>query len=221
MGGEGSGCRGYHWWRGPPRTTVEDCTALDLARLLRKGGWRPWHRCAIRCRRRGRRAGKVVCLVVPVEGGSVLILSYRLKRTGETRSYPVRLGTTGLYRGGLRRWLRCPLLANGVPCDRRVRRLYLPPGGRDFGCRRCHNLTYTSSQESHKWDKVLGELTDVTGGKVRAARAFLARPGKRGGRRPSEGRRPPGPADGAGAVRPRTPQAHAQGRANGAGGLLS
>jgi hypothetical protein len=26
------------------------------------------------------------------------------------------------------------------------------PGGRYFGCRQCHGLTYTSCQESHKYD---------------------------------------------------------------------
>ena len=29
-------------------------------------------------------------------------------------------------------------------------KLYLPPGSRYFGCRRCHRLTYTSCQEHDK-----------------------------------------------------------------------
>ena len=30
--------------------------------------------------------------------------------------------------------------------------LYLPPEERHFGCRECHELTYQSSQQSHKYD---------------------------------------------------------------------
>jgi hypothetical protein len=29
--------------------------------------------------------------------------------------------------------------------------LYLPPGGRYFGCRVCYRLTYRSAQEHDKW----------------------------------------------------------------------
>jgi hypothetical protein len=39
-----------------------------------------------------------------------------------------------------------------VGCGRRVGKLYLPPGGKYFGCRHCYNLTYTSSNESHEHD---------------------------------------------------------------------
>jgi hypothetical protein len=46
-------------------------------------------------------------------------------------------------------WFRCPLVVAGVPCRGRCRKLYLPPGARYFGCRRCHQLTYTSCRESH------------------------------------------------------------------------
>ena len=53
--------------------------------------------------------------------------------------------------GGLRWWFTCPLIRAGVPCQRRVSKLYLPPGARLFGCRDCHNLTYISCQESGKY----------------------------------------------------------------------
>src|SRR5262249_38010382 len=36
-------------------------------------------------------------------------------------------------------------------CERRVGRLYLPPGERAFGCRSCYNLTYRSTQTSGTW----------------------------------------------------------------------
>src|SRR5436309_2544304 len=41
--------------------------------------------------------------------------------------------------------------------------LYLPPQGRYFGCRRCHDLTYTSCQESHKCDRPRRMLARDTG----------------------------------------------------------
>ncbi len=41
-----------------------------------------------------------------------------------------------------------PLVVNGRQCLRRVAKLY--QDGRDFGCRRCHGLTYRSSQEAHQ-----------------------------------------------------------------------
>ena len=33
-----------------------------------------------------------------------------------------------------------------LECGARVKKLYLPPGTRYFGCRRCHDLTYESVQ---------------------------------------------------------------------------
>ena len=32
--------------------------------------------------------------------------------------------------------------------------LYLPPGGRYFGCRECHGLAYRSSQEAHQEERL-------------------------------------------------------------------
>jgi len=64
--------------------------------------------------------------------------------------YDVRLTTTRPRFGGLRWWFLCPLLSDGRPCGRRVGKLYLPPRGRYFGCRQCHNLTYKSCQEHDK-----------------------------------------------------------------------
>ncbi len=66
--------------------------------------------------------------------------------------YPVQLSTTPLPWGGVRYWFVCPLIKEGITCKRRVGVLYLPPGGRYFGCRHCYDLTYRSCQESHKYD---------------------------------------------------------------------
>ncbi len=56
--------------------------------------------------------------------------------------------------GGVRWYLSCPFTTEGKRCGKRVRKLYLPPGERRFGCRRCHNLTYESSQQSHRYDSL-------------------------------------------------------------------
>ena len=40
--------------------------------------------------------------------------------------------------------------------------LYLPPEEHCFGCRRCHDLTYESSQTNHKYD---GLYALLAGGK--------------------------------------------------------
>jgi hypothetical protein len=44
-----------------------------------------------------------------------------------------------------------------------VGELHLPPHGRYFGCRHCHDLTYTSCQESRKYDRVWRMLAESTG----------------------------------------------------------
>lgn len=62
----------------------------------------------------------------------------------------VRLETTPCHLGGVRWWFICPLGVGGQPCRRRVAKLYLPYWSRYFGCRTCHDLTYTSCQEHDK-----------------------------------------------------------------------
>ena len=79
-----------------------------------------------------------------------LCLFYTLTRNAEAVSYSVRLATTTPNYGGIRWWFLCPLAPNRSPCYRRVAKLYVPPGGKYFGCRTCHDLTYTTCQESDK-----------------------------------------------------------------------
>src|SRR3954469_12886501 len=52
--------------------------------------------------------------------------------------------------GGRRGWCICPLVRNDGGRPRRVAKLYLPSGGKYFGSREGHGLTYTSCQESGK-----------------------------------------------------------------------
>ena len=39
---------------------------------------------------------------------------------------------------------------NDRPCGRRVQKLYLPPGGRQFGCRHCYHLGYETRKLNAK-----------------------------------------------------------------------
>ena len=69
---------------------------------------------------------------------------------------PIRLQTTRPHLGGVRWWFTCPLIVDGIACERRVAKLHLPPGSRHFGCRTCHDLTYRSCQQAHQAERLLG-----------------------------------------------------------------
>jgi hypothetical protein len=167
MGGSGSG-NFYHYWRDSKKTTVEECLRLDANRWMREGILKPgfwlsgdwlWFRdSSLRV--------KAASIGYEVNTRDLLPwvrLHYTTIRTKEALNYRIRLTTTQPRFGGLRWWFVCPLIANGNPCGRRVGKLYLPPGGRYFGCRHCHELTYTSCQESHKYDTAFRHLAQDTG----------------------------------------------------------
>ncbi len=64
---------------------------------------------------------------------------------------------TKCYFGGFRYWFECPIYRNKKLCKRRIRILYRKDDS--WGCRRCHNLTY-SSQNLSGIDKISGVLID-------------------------------------------------------------
>jgi hypothetical protein len=74
--------------------------------------------------------------------------------------------------GGLRWWFLCPMSKDGVLCNRRTSRLYLPSGEKYFGCRQCHDLTYMSCQDSHK-NTIFSELARETGMTQRQVRRSI------------------------------------------------
>src|SRR5262245_48017606 len=176
MGGPGSGNHD-HWWRAGKKTTVEECEALDANRWMREGilkpgvhltgGWRwVYH---------GGRENSISYEVDTLDPARPAVrLFYTVTRSGtkerESLDYPVELTTTRPRFGGLRWWFICPLVVSGRECGRRVGKLYLPPGGRYFGCRHCYNLTYTSCQESRKYDRVWRKLAADMGTDVATVR---------------------------------------------------
>jgi hypothetical protein len=163
MGAFGSTRWGLHG----SATTVEDCRVLDLLWLARQGAFIPGHTGTVRWSRGEKEVASLGYAVRPSGGGLTLWLSYRWRRAGsavgEAVEIPVPLETTRPHFGGVRWWGRCPLVVNGTPCNRRIGKLYLTPGGRYFGCRRCHGLTYTSCQESHKHDGLYRHIAQNLG----------------------------------------------------------
>jgi len=154
-------------WRWNKKTTVEECRELgikDLKRLgiLRQGasyGYWPirWVNAD------GEDVASIGLWAEWEPGGpGRLRLSYSIGRPEEEKKesldYPVRLEATPCNYGGERYWFVCPLITNGRSCQRRVAKLYLPPGGKYFGCRHCHNLTYRSAQEHDKRVDALAKL---------------------------------------------------------------
>lgn len=88
-------------------------------------------------------------------GGSVTVTSQVIQVT-----------TTPCFYGGIRYWLLCPAVKDGVLCENRVGALYLPPAGRVFACRHCWGLTYESCQNSHKYDRVFGHIEGMDADKL-------------------------------------------------------
>jgi hypothetical protein len=151
MGGFGSGNH-YHWWRPAKKATVEHCRSLDASRLMREGVLKAdvWQHGSWVWYRDATRTEQASCIGYEVNTRGEppwLRLFYTVTATKEAIDYRVRLTTTRPRFGGLRWWFVCPLVVNGRACGRRVGKLYLRPGGRYFGCRHCHALTYTSCQE--------------------------------------------------------------------------
>ncbi len=137
------------------KLTVEDSLSFDAVVLHRKGVFRslPGTQYTYEWSRSGSGADRNIgYTVVELPGVAMgLRLNYEVSDRGSTTKhqmqYVVEVTSTRCRFGGRRFWLRCPLVRNGVPCKRRVLQLYLPPGGRVFGCRKCHGLTYRICQE--------------------------------------------------------------------------
>ena len=179
MGGYGSGRWG--WRKSDAKTLVEDCRVLDIGplvrervvcpNLIRRGTWQ-WTR-------NGEKVASVGYLVDTEADKGTVRLTYTVGRDGQEQKrmeYAVPLVTTALTSGGRRWWFRCVASRNGEPrCGRRAGKLYLPPGGRVFACRRCYDLAYTSSRESRKFVRLHKTLAAQIGCSVEMVKAVLKR----------------------------------------------
>jgi hypothetical protein len=184
MGGRGSGNH-YHWWRSHKKTVVEDCRNLDANRWMREGIlqpgiWQSGNWAWFRDETRTEQTSSIGCEVNTQDDPPWLRLIYNFTATQDALNYRIRLVTTRPRFGGLRWWFICPLLVvNGRPCGRRVGKLYLPPHARYFGCRHCHDLTYTSCQESRKYDSLHRFMARNMGQDFATVKRLANRIGKR------------------------------------------
>jgi hypothetical protein len=184
MGGPGSG-NSYHWWRGERKGVVEDCLSLDANRWMREGilkagvhsygSWRWVYHSGREC--------SIGYEVLTLDMSRPLVRLFYTTTRGdagqkEASDYHVQLVTTRPRFGGLRWWFVCPLIVRGVPCGRRVGKLYLPPSSVYFGCRHCYRLTYTSCRESRKSDALARLLARDMGQDFHTAKRLLNRLGK-------------------------------------------
>lgn len=145
-------------WSYSDRRTVEECKSITTKFLNEhryfNGGVR-WG--GMSWSRNGEQTGSIGFVISTVEGDEYIRFQYtQTDRHSDEKTeldYKARLDWTPCHFRGRRWWFICPLVVNGRVCNRRVGRLHLG-GGKYFGCRYCHNLTYESSKESHKFDSM-------------------------------------------------------------------
>lgn len=172
MGGWGSG----RWQSHTKKDTVEECRVLSIARWMQEGVLQPGSRRYGSWAWTNASTGEQVASIgyelnTTDMTAPAVRLFYTLTRAQERLDYAVPLRTTLPHFGGVLWWFLCPLSVSGRACRRRVAKLYLPLGGRYFGCRHCYDLTYDSCQESHKYSRVLAMVarsigSDMTGEEV-------------------------------------------------------
>lgn len=131
MGGRGSGRRSSYG--GKPETN--DSMPLDIRKITRKGLLVPGSSLGWQWTVNDR---PVASIRIWVDRES-LVLSYRMKSTGEVVEQRVQMQTTPCHLGGQRHWFTCPR------CSKRVAVLYAP--GRYFACRQCGALGYATQKE--------------------------------------------------------------------------
>jgi hypothetical protein len=132
MGGRGSGRRSNY--SGKPETN--DAMPLDIRKIARSGQLIPGSSIGWQWTVNDR---PVASIRIRVDWES-LVLSYRMKSTGEVVEQRVQTQTTPCHLGGQRHWFACPL------CSKRVAVVYAP--GRYFACRQCCGLGYATQKES-------------------------------------------------------------------------
>jgi hypothetical protein len=147
MGGHGSGARGRS-----SGICVESCLAIDAAQWSREGFFREDFIDSGEWRWANLSGGRISSIGVSIDTTGyeekTLRLTYSLAGW-EHLDYRLKLRRSRPNFGGVRWWFTCPLvLNNGLTCGRRVRKLFLPPRSKYFGCRNCYRLTYDSRNEA-------------------------------------------------------------------------
>lgn len=152
MGGSGSG----NWYRwGGKKATAEESLSLGVADF--RGRLYPHSAGTFTWTWVGGHQATIGYAISWEAGWPIVTLDYQCRGEIDVR-LPIRFQATYPALGGQRWWFTCPLIVNGVACNRRAGKLYLPPGARYLGCRVCHRLTYVSAQEAHQAERLFGRL---------------------------------------------------------------
>lgn len=146
MGGLGSG----DWYRRGKKATVEESLTLSIGDF--RGRLFPQSDGIFTWSWESGRQSRIGYSVSWDNVSPIVTLQYRWDDREDVR-IPVRVQSTPTHFSGCRRWFTCPLIVDGVACNRRVAKLHLPPSSPYFGCRNCHELTYRSSQEAHQAER--------------------------------------------------------------------
>ena len=151
MGGIGSGS----WDRLCRKSTTDQCLTLDT-RDIRKH-FLACRSGSVRWTWTNGSKSSIGYTVGWIIAQPRLTLKYRWNDEADVQ-IPILLQQMPMRFGGERWFYTCPLIVSGVPCNRRVCKLYLAPGSRYFGCRHCHALAYRSSQEAHSAERATARL---------------------------------------------------------------
>ena len=149
MGGRGSGRRTSYGGK----SETHDAMPLDIRKLTRKGLLVPGNSLSYKWSVNDQ---QVAGISIRVEFNYGLMLSYRVKSTGEVVEQLVQTQTSPCHLGGQRRWFTCP------GCNKKVAMLYAP--GKYFACRLCGGLAYATQKEgigdraSRRADKIRKRL---------------------------------------------------------------
>jgi hypothetical protein len=166
------GCGSTRWLCHTRKRTVEECFSLSIDKLVRDGmllagiqghGGLTWTNKAT-----GVETASASYDVDTLDSADPCIcLGYTLTHTGQATRQTIQLTTTPLPWGGIKWWFICPRCSPAGGNTLRRRKLYRPPGAIHFGCRRCYDLTYASSQEAHRFDRLLRQLPNPLGLPIR------------------------------------------------------
>jgi hypothetical protein len=154
-------------WPWSTRRTVEECLSIDVFWLKQYGYFDGYKRGGIDWKNYYGEVFSSIEIHARINSNEMgesyirLIYTNTNNYTGEKihLDYNVDLISTPCSFGGNRFWFLCPLSRDGNKCNRRVGKLYLPPGAKYFGCRDCYNLTYRSCKESHKYDRIFESIS--------------------------------------------------------------
>jgi hypothetical protein len=144
------------WERSNRKPLVENCASIDVRELIQasrhrpisysvmfKGNWFPLN-----------------CQMCQLEDDRLaLSIEYNLRGVGDIE-YSIPLQST-FSTFGVRRWFSCPIGRGDASCGKRCSKLYLPIGGKYFGCRNCYGLVYRSCQTAHSDERLTNLLCEL------------------------------------------------------------